>query len=233
MVNAMGQMFNAFKEQTPLVVLLLPHRPDRAAPGATASRRSPNQEQIVQPITKYTWLARRAGHDPGDACAAPSRRRGRRRTARPTSPGTPTTTTSGCAPRSSPQDQVDPRMRVRPNPEEVRARRQAAGRGQDAAADRRRRDLQGEGGRQGGEARRAARHAGDAGAPALRQLPEAPSALGRQPAGGNAQLAALIRRTPTSSSTSATSSSTTARRRSCRAGRSSSTCGSTARAWAT
>ena len=39
MANAIGQMFNAFKEQTPLVLLLLSHRPDPSAPGATGSRR--------------------------------------------------------------------------------------------------------------------------------------------------------------------------------------------------
>ena len=59
MANAIGQMFNAYKEQTPLVVYS--YRTDQSGrAGRDGFEEVPNQEQIVQPITKYTWLARRA-----------------------------------------------------------------------------------------------------------------------------------------------------------------------------
>ena len=59
MANAIGQMFNAYKEQTPLVVYS--YRTDQTGrAGRDGFEEVPNQEQIVQPITKYTWLARRA-----------------------------------------------------------------------------------------------------------------------------------------------------------------------------
>ena len=58
LANAMGQMFNAFKEQTPLVfTAIAPTRP--AAPGATASRRSP---------TRSSW-SRRSPSTPGSRAA--------------------------------------------------------------------------------------------------------------------------------------------------------------------
>ena len=59
MVNAMGQMFNAHKEQTPLVFYSYRTDQSRRA-GRDGFEEVLNQEQIVQPITKYTWLARRA-----------------------------------------------------------------------------------------------------------------------------------------------------------------------------
>jgi len=59
MANAIGQMFNAFKEQTPLVVYSYRTDQTRRA-GRDGFEEVPNQEQIVQPITKYSWLARRA-----------------------------------------------------------------------------------------------------------------------------------------------------------------------------
>src|SRR5207253_10979705 len=58
MANAIGQMFNAFKEQTPLVVYSYRTDQSRRA-GRDGFEEVPNQEQMVQPITKYTWLARR------------------------------------------------------------------------------------------------------------------------------------------------------------------------------
>src|SRR5262245_14136993 len=58
MANAIGQMFNAFKEQTPLVVYSYRTDQTRRA-GRDGFEEVANQEQIVQPITKYTWLARR------------------------------------------------------------------------------------------------------------------------------------------------------------------------------
>src|SRR5258707_472253 len=58
LVNAMGQMFNAFKEQTPLVVYS--YRTDQSRrSGRDGFEEAANQEQLAQPITKYTWLARR------------------------------------------------------------------------------------------------------------------------------------------------------------------------------
>src|SRR5213082_2544458 len=58
LVNAMGQMFNAFKEQTPLVFYSYRTDQTRRA-GRDGFEEVLNQEQMVQPITKYTWLARR------------------------------------------------------------------------------------------------------------------------------------------------------------------------------
>src|SRR5438876_11340824 len=59
LVNAMGQMFNAYKEQTPLV--FYSYRTDQARrAGRDGFEEVANQEQIVQPMTKYSWLARRA-----------------------------------------------------------------------------------------------------------------------------------------------------------------------------
>src|SRR5438270_712775 len=58
MVNAMGQMFNAYKEQTPLV--FYSYRTDQSGrAGRDGFEEVANQEQIVQPMTKYAWLARR------------------------------------------------------------------------------------------------------------------------------------------------------------------------------
>src|SRR2546422_11264318 len=56
LANAMGQMFNAFKEQTPLV--FYSYRTDQTR----RARRDgfeevANQEQIVQPMTNHPWLA--------------------------------------------------------------------------------------------------------------------------------------------------------------------------------
>src|SRR5215204_3582936 len=59
MMNAMGQIFNAHKEQTPLVVYSYRTDQSRRA-GRDGFEEVLNQEQIVQPITKYTWLARRS-----------------------------------------------------------------------------------------------------------------------------------------------------------------------------
>src|SRR5580765_1326182 len=59
LVNAMGQMFNAFKEQTPLV--FYSYRTDQTGrAGRDGFEEVANQEGIVAPLTKYSWLARRA-----------------------------------------------------------------------------------------------------------------------------------------------------------------------------
>src|SRR3989442_6529509 len=59
LANAVGQMFNAFKEQTPLV--FYSYRTDQTG----RARRDrfeevANQESIVAPLTKYSWLERRS-----------------------------------------------------------------------------------------------------------------------------------------------------------------------------
>jgi len=57
LVNAMGQMFNAFKEQTPLV--FYSYRTDQtAAPAATASRKSPTRAD--RPADDQVLVARAA-----------------------------------------------------------------------------------------------------------------------------------------------------------------------------
>src|SRR5258706_5962873 len=59
LMNAMGQMYNAFKEQTPLV--FYSYRTDQTQrAGRDGFEEVANQEQIVAPLTKYSWLARRA-----------------------------------------------------------------------------------------------------------------------------------------------------------------------------
>src|SRR5258708_9424456 len=64
LMNAMGQMFNAYKEQTPLV--FYSYRTDQTGrAGRDGFEEVANQEQIVQPMTKYSWLARRADMIPG------------------------------------------------------------------------------------------------------------------------------------------------------------------------
>src|SRR3954467_7906949 len=54
MANAIGQMFNAHKEQTPLVFYSYRTDQSRRA-GRDGFEEVLNQEQMVQPITKYTW----------------------------------------------------------------------------------------------------------------------------------------------------------------------------------
>src|SRR6476620_6473349 len=117
MANAIGQMFNAFKEQTPLVVYSYRTDQTRRA-GRDGFEEVPNQEQIVQPITKYSWLARRADMIPETV------RRGFK--AAWTPPHGPAYISwhsdyndERARTEIISQDQFDPRMRVRPNPAEV------------------------------------------------------------------------------------------------------------------
>src|SRR5262245_32241870 len=59
LTNALGQMFNAFKEQTPLV--FYSYRTDQTGrAGRDGFEEVANQESLVAPLTKYSWLARRA-----------------------------------------------------------------------------------------------------------------------------------------------------------------------------
>jgi len=117
LANAIGQMFNAYKEQTPLV--FYSYRTDTTArAGRDGFEEVANQEGIVQPITKYSWLARRADMIPETVRRAFK--------AAWTPPHGPTY----CSWHSDLNDEkaraeivmqskVDPRMRVRPNPAEV------------------------------------------------------------------------------------------------------------------
>jgi thiamine pyrophosphate-dependent acetolactate synthase large subunit-like protein len=117
LMNAMGQFFNAYKEQTPLVFYSY-RADDTPRAGRDGFEELMNQEQIVQPMSKYTWLARGADQIPetvrrafkaawtpahGPTYISWHKENNTRRT------------------RAEIIDQklVDPRMRVRPNPVEV------------------------------------------------------------------------------------------------------------------
>jgi thiamine pyrophosphate-dependent acetolactate synthase large subunit-like protein len=113
----MGQMFNAYKEQTPLVFYSYRTDQTRRA-GRDGFEEVANQEQIVQPMTKYSWLARRADMIPETV------RRGFK--AAWTQPYGPTYVSWHSDLNDEKtyaeviiQEKVDPRMRVRPNPVEV------------------------------------------------------------------------------------------------------------------
>jgi benzoylformate decarboxylase len=117
LVNAMGQMFNAFKEQTPLV--FYSYRTDQTArSGRDGFEEVANQEQIVAPLTKYSWLARRADMIPETVRRAFK--------AAWTPPYGPTYASwhsdfndQQVRTEIIAQQKFDPRMRVRPNPAEV------------------------------------------------------------------------------------------------------------------
>ena len=117
MMNAMGQIFNAHKEQTPLVVYSYRTDLSRRA-GRDGFEEVLNQEQIVQPITKYTWLARRA-----DMIPETVRRAFKAAWTPPYGPSYISWHSDFNDERVRTeiiaQDQVDPRMRVRPNPDDV------------------------------------------------------------------------------------------------------------------
>jgi benzoylformate decarboxylase len=117
LMNAMGQMFNAFKEQTPLV--FYSYRTDQSGrAGRDGFEELANQEQIVAPMTKYSWLARRPDMIPETVRRAFK------------AAWTPPYGPAYCSWHSDfnddkvrteiiAQDKVDPRMRVRPDPAEV------------------------------------------------------------------------------------------------------------------
>jgi len=117
LVNALGQMFNAFKEQTPLV--FYSYRTDQSGrAGRDGFEEVANQEQIVQPMTKYAWLARRPDMIPETVRRAFK--------AAWTPPYGPTYASwhsdyndQRVRTEIIPQEKLDPRMRVRPNPQEV------------------------------------------------------------------------------------------------------------------
>ena len=59
LTNALGQMFNAWKEQTPLVFYAY-RTEDSLASGRDGFEELPGQEQLAAPMTKLSWTARRA-----------------------------------------------------------------------------------------------------------------------------------------------------------------------------
>jgi thiamine pyrophosphate-dependent acetolactate synthase large subunit-like protein len=117
LANAVGQMFNAFKEQTPLVFYSARTDSTRRS-GRDGFEEVANQEQVVQPITKYSWLARRADMIPETV------RRGFK--AAWTAPYGPAYVSwhadlndENVRTEIIAQEKIDPRTRVRPNPKEV------------------------------------------------------------------------------------------------------------------
>ena len=189
MMNAMGQIFNAHKEQTPLVVYSYRTDQSRRA-GRDGFEEAANQEQIVQPITKYSWLARRP-----DMIPETVRRAFKAAWTPPFGPAYISWHSDYNEDRARTeiidQQQFDPRMKVRPDPDEVtraakllvEARLPLLVVGDEVYKAKAVAKVD--------QASRASRHAGDAGAPDPRQFPRDPSAMGRQHAGGHAQLAGV------------------------------------------
>lgn len=117
LTNAMGQFFNAHKEQTPLVFYSY-RADDTARAGRDGFEELMHQEQIVAPMSKYTWLARGADQIPEAVRRAFK--------AAWTPPHGPTyiswhkeNNTRRTRADVIDQKLFDPRMRVRPDPVEV------------------------------------------------------------------------------------------------------------------
>jgi benzoylformate decarboxylase len=117
MMNAMGQMFNAWKEQTPLVVYSYRTDQSRRA-GRDGFEEVANQEQLAQPITKYSWESQRP-----DMIPETVRRAFKAAWTPPFGPSYISWHSDYNDNRVRAdiidQRQFDPRMRVRPNPDEV------------------------------------------------------------------------------------------------------------------
>jgi benzoylformate decarboxylase len=117
LMNALGQMFNAFKEQTPLVFYAYRTDESREA-GRDGFEEVANQEQIVAPISKWSWLSRRP-----DTIPETVRRAFKVAWTPPFGPTYVTWHSDYFAEKVETeiirQPLVDPRMRVRPNPDEV------------------------------------------------------------------------------------------------------------------
>jgi benzoylformate decarboxylase len=115
--NAMGQMYNAWKEQTPLVFYSYRRESSKTA-GRDMSQEVYYQEEIVAPITKWRWLARRAEMIPETI-----RRAFKVAWTPPYGPAYATWhsdyTDEKVRTEIIVHEKVDPRMRVRPNPVEV------------------------------------------------------------------------------------------------------------------
>jgi len=117
LTNALGQMFNAWKEQTPLVFYSY-RSEDSIAAGRDGFEELPGQEQLTAPMTKLTWTAREAAQIPETV-----RRAFRVAWTPPYGPSYINWHGNYASEQISAEvirhDQVDPRMRVRPNPVEV------------------------------------------------------------------------------------------------------------------
>ncbi|MBI4483354.1 MAG: thiamine pyrophosphate-binding protein, partial [Acidobacteria bacterium] len=117
LMNAMGHLYNAFKEQTPVVFYSYRSDQTRRA-GRDGFEEVAHQEQIVAPLSKWQWLARRA-----DMIPETVRRAFKVAWTPPYGP----TYASWHADFNDEtvrteiitHEKVDPRMRVRPNPREV------------------------------------------------------------------------------------------------------------------
>lgn len=114
LANAMGQMINAFKEQTPLVFYAYRSDQTRRA-GRDGFEEVAYQEEMVQPITKYSWLARRP-----DMIPETVRRAFKASWTPPYGPSYVSWHTDfiGASAKTEiiAQSQFDPDMRVRPDP---------------------------------------------------------------------------------------------------------------------
>ena len=115
--NAMGQMYNAWKEQTPLVYYSYRAESSRAA-GRDGFEEVMYQEEMVAPITKWHWLARRP-----DMIPETIRRSFKVAWTPPYGPTYATWhadyTKEKVRTEVIAHKMVDPRMRIRPNPREV------------------------------------------------------------------------------------------------------------------
>jgi benzoylformate decarboxylase len=115
--NAMGQMYCAWKEQTPLVFYSYRNESSRSA-GRDGFEEVMYQEEIVSPITKWHWLARRP-----DMIPETIRRSFKVAWTPPYGPTYATWHTDYTKEKVRTEiishKMVDPRMRIRPNPEEV------------------------------------------------------------------------------------------------------------------
>ena len=117
LTNALGQMFNAWKEQTPLVFYSY-RSEDSLASGRDVFEELPGQDQLAAPMTKLTWMARRPEMIPETI-----RRAFKVAWTPPYGPTYANWNSDFTEERFTAEiirhDQVDPRMRVRPNPVEV------------------------------------------------------------------------------------------------------------------
>src|SRR5882672_5148153 len=115
--NALGQMFNAWKEQTPLVFYSY-RTEDSLASGRDGFEELPGQDQLAAPMTKLSWMARRPELIPDTV-----RRAFRVAWTPPYGPTYANWNSDYTEERFTAEiirhEQVDPRMRVRPNPVEV------------------------------------------------------------------------------------------------------------------
>jgi benzoylformate decarboxylase len=117
LANAIGQMYNAQKEQTPLV--FYSYRNDKSnSAGRDVFEEVPYQEEIVAPLTKWHWLARRPDRIPETL-----RRAFKVAWTPPYGPTYATWHADYMAEKVRTEvivhEKVDPRMRIRPNPREV------------------------------------------------------------------------------------------------------------------